>query len=62
VRVRTAPLGLNVHFIDDWRLYHEWGGELHCGTKVRRRPPEIEAGDEWWNNWEALMAVEPADP
>jgi hypothetical protein len=36
-------IGLRVHFVDDW-FYHEYQGEVHCGTNVKRRPAEAARG------------------
>jgi hypothetical protein len=38
-------LGLEARFIDDWQHYHSGGGEVHCGTNVRRQP-------QAWHWWE----------
>jgi hypothetical protein len=35
----------DVRFVDDWILYHEASGEVHCGTNVRRRP---DLDTPWW--------------
>jgi protein-arginine deiminase len=35
----------DIRFIDDWILYHEAAGEVHCGTNVRRRP---DLRVPWW--------------
>jgi protein-arginine deiminase len=40
-----APHGIQVHFIEDWDLYHVRGGEVHCGTNITRRVPTDIA---WW--------------
>ena len=37
------PEGLELHFVDNWYVYHLGLGEVHCGTNVRRTP----TGD-WW--------------
>jgi len=36
-----------VRFVDDWYAYHEMLGEVHCGTNVRRIPPEHV---HWWDH------------
>jgi Protein-arginine deiminase (PAD)/Protein-arginine deiminase (PAD) middle domain len=41
---KLAPLGLTVHFLDDWDEYHVNQGEVHCATSVLRRPPQA----KWW--------------
>ncbi len=37
-------IGLQVDFVDDWYPYHEWWGEVHCGTNAVRTP----AVGDWW--------------
>jgi hypothetical protein len=47
-----APLGLTIHFTDDWDTYHRHLGEVHCGTNVLRRMPEEVSGFSgpyWWD-------------
>jgi len=39
-----TPLGLTVDLVDDWYPYHEWWGEVHCGTNAVRDPPTT----PWW--------------
>jgi protein-arginine deiminase len=41
----VTPLGLRVDFVDDWFPYHEWSGEVHCGTNAVRTPPAT----PWWS-------------
>jgi hypothetical protein len=41
----TAPLGLKVHYIDDWSLHTASGG-VHCGSNAIRTPPSR----PWWND------------
>jgi protein-arginine deiminase len=36
--------GINVHFIEDWGLYHRLDGEVHCGSNALRTPPAT----NWW--------------
>lgn len=43
---KLGALGLTVHFVDDWELYHNLSGEIHCGTNARRRPP---GAWRWWD-------------
>ena len=38
------PEGLQMHYVDDWNVYHMALGEVHCGTNAQRPPLE-----EWWN-------------
>nr|XP_056721578.1 protein-arginine deiminase type-3-like [Euleptes europaea] len=45
VRRLLEPLGLSCTFIDDFETYHEYLGEIHCGTNVRRKPFSF----KWWN-------------
>jgi protein-arginine deiminase len=40
-----AKIGITVHFIEDWDLYHALEGEVHCGSNVLRAVP---AGEKWW--------------
>src|SRR3989339_12790 len=42
---KSTNLDATIHFIDDWDTYHKWGGEVHCGTNVKRTPP---ADVKWW--------------
>jgi hypothetical protein len=37
------PAGAQPVYVDDWDVYHEMLGEVHCGTMVRRTPV-----DDWW--------------
>jgi len=37
-------IGLAVDFVDDWYPYHEWLGEVHCGTNAVRTPNP----SAWW--------------
>jgi protein-arginine deiminase len=39
-----SAIGLRVHFIETWNLYHTRGGEVHCGTNATRRVPSV----NWW--------------
>ncbi|SMF48875.1 protein-arginine deiminase family protein [Pseudobacteriovorax antillogorgiicola] len=32
------PSDLDLHFVDDWTVYHMGMGEIHCGTNVKRTP------------------------
>ncbi len=45
------PASLDVHFVDDWEVYHLGLGEVHCGTNTRRTPEA-----SWWVD--ALHLVE----
>ncbi len=44
------PPQYELHFLDDWSVYHAGLGEVHCGTNVQREP----AGD-WWNTAAPLL-------
>jgi hypothetical protein len=37
------PAGLELHYLDDWDVYHLGYGEVHCGSNTRRTPIE-----PWW--------------
>ncbi len=37
IRGALQPLGLRVHFVDVWDVFHCRGGEIHCGTNTIRR-------------------------
>ena len=41
-----APLGVTVHFAEDWDTYHRNMGEVHCGTNSTRRVPTA----KWWES------------
>jgi Protein-arginine deiminase (PAD) len=36
----------NVNFIENWYVYHDWFGEVHCGSVVKRQFLSI----NWWDN------------
>lgn len=38
--------GLEVHFTDDWSLYHILSGEVHCGSNVEASAPFSDV--RWW--------------
>ena len=42
-----APLGITVHWIENWNLYHRLLGEVHCGTNTTRAIP---ANVSWWES------------
>ncbi|KAG8546736.1 hypothetical protein GDO81_029904 [Engystomops pustulosus] len=44
VQSLLEPLGLRCTFIDDFATYHEYLGEVHCGTNVVRKPFSF----SWW--------------
>jgi protein-arginine deiminase len=41
-----APLGITVHFAEDWDEYHAALGEVHCGSNTRRKIPDT----KWWES------------
>ena len=54
VFVKLGDIGLTVHWIDDWDVYHRMLGEVHCGTNVVRMPPEAASsfsGPYWWDHY-----------
>jgi len=42
---KLKPLGITVHFAEDWE-YHAGVGEVHCGTNTRRKIPDT----KWWES------------
>ncbi|RYY52335.1 MAG: hypothetical protein EOO09_21725, partial [Chitinophagaceae bacterium] len=42
--IRAAVSSESVYFVDDWELYHVSGGEVHCGSIVKRALPAT----DWW--------------
>jgi protein-arginine deiminase len=46
MREALAPLGINVHFAEDWNTYHRMLGEVHCGTNSTRAIPSA----KWWES------------
>lgn len=43
---RVAPMGVTVHWAEDWDLYHRNLGEVHCGTNATRQIPDA----KWWES------------
>lgn len=39
---RLMPAELDIHWLDDWQVYHAALGEVHCGSNVVRTPPELD--------------------
>lgn len=39
----VLPASLELHWLNDWRLYHMAWGEVHCGSNTRRGP----VADAW---------------
>ncbi|WP_438027643.1 protein-arginine deiminase family protein [Sorangium sp. So ce233] len=44
MRAKLNPLGLTLHFLDDWYEYHVQLGEVHCGTNTLRTTTSA----RWW--------------
>jgi protein-arginine deiminase len=44
------PASMDLHFVDDWALYHMGLGEVHCGSNVNRTPT-----DSWWESGVHLL-------
>jgi protein-arginine deiminase len=42
-----AKHGINVHYIENWDLYHRASGEVHCGSNTKRALP---ANGFWWES------------
>ncbi len=42
-----TPIGVTAHWIEDWDLYHELDGEVHCGSNTKRVVPTNVA---WWES------------
>lgn len=38
-----APKSVELHFVDNWNVYHLNRGEVHCGTNMQRAPIA-----DWW--------------
>ena len=43
---KLKPLGLTVHWVEDWDDYHAGIGEVHCGSNTRRKIPDT----KWWES------------
>jgi len=41
----AMPEGMNLHYVDNWDVYHLALGEVHCGTNVLRAP-----ANDWWTS------------
>jgi hypothetical protein len=42
-----AKIGLTVHYIEDWDLYHRLSGEVHCGSNTIRK---VSPDEKWWES------------
>ena len=40
---QRMPAGIELHFVDDWNVYHLGLGEVHCASNVKRTP-----SGSWW--------------
>jgi len=47
------PPGNETFYLDDWSVYHEGWGEVHCGTNIHR-----ETGADWWTDATHLLGGE----
>jgi hypothetical protein len=47
------PPGTETHYLDNWSVYHEGWGEVHCGTNIHR-----ETGADWWTDASHLLGGE----
>jgi len=50
----SFPESLDVHFVDNWYVYHMQLGEVHCGTNVQRTPDPA-----WWQASTHLLEASP---
>jgi protein-arginine deiminase len=41
-----TPLGITVHWVEDWDTYHRQLGEVHCGSNATRKVPDT----KWWES------------
>lgn len=46
LQTALGAVGVTVHFVDDWDLYHALSGEVHCGTNAARAIPST----KWWES------------
>jgi hypothetical protein len=51
--VARMPDGIEVHFVDNWNVYHLGNGEVHCATNDRRTPMAM-----WYEDAMHLLAKE----
>ncbi len=47
------PAGNATFYLDNWDVYHEGWGEVHCGTNIRR-----DMGADWWTEASHLLGGE----
>jgi len=43
---KLEPLGITVHWVEDWDTYHRQLGEVHCGSNTTRKVPDA----KWWES------------
>jgi len=41
-----AAIGVELHWVEDWNLYHALLGEVHCGSNATREIPAL----DWWES------------
>lgn len=39
-----GAFGITVHWVEDWRYYHRYHGDVHCGLNATRQVP----AEAWW--------------
>ena len=42
-----SKVGITVHWVEDWDLYHRLDGEIHCGCNIAR---EVSPSGPWWES------------
>ena len=42
--IEMMPDTVDLHFVDNWAVYHQQLGEVHCGTNMTRTPAA-----DWWS-------------
>ncbi len=47
------PEGTESFYVDNWSVYHEGWGEVHCATNIHREP-----GVDWWTDATHLLGGE----
>jgi len=51
-----SPVGVTVHFVDDW-FYHFSMGEAHCATNCMRELPENNSPQRWWDTYDPSVDI-----
>jgi protein-arginine deiminase len=54
-----AKVGITVHYIENWDLYHRLSGEVHCGTNTIRKVADTE---KWWESGYLAPGEDPCVP